>query len=817
MTVRGVVNSRAEAFLGAPVAAALTLLDEAHLKPGSTLGSYRIDRVLGQGGMGTVFLAYDTTLHRRVALKVVSNPGTDHEAPEGRLLREARNAAALNHPNIRTTYEVSEADGTAYIAMEYVDGRTLRERLDEGALPLNDVVRYGVQAADALAFAHEHGVVHRDFKAANAMLTADGRLKIVDFGLAKRADALVAAATTTVTLVPAGAAVGTPYAMAPEQVRGEAADARTDVWALGVLLYEMATGVRPFDGATPLELFTSVLRDAPASWPHGTDVALKALVDRCLDKDPARRFQNARSVHEALAAIESGMAPPWTAWRYRLTEHRLLASTVAAIVVIAVSVGLNPGGLRDWLAGRSSEAPIRLAILPFENLTGDEEQEYFSDGLTDEMITQLGRLAPERLSVIARTSSMRYKNETKPIAEIGRELGVDYLLEGSARREGSRIRISATLIQVRDETQRWSETFERELSGILTLQNDVARGVAGSLALTLLPAEQSRLTQTPQVNPEAYEAYLKGRSHSARMTRPDLDQALAYYELALEKDPDYALAHLGISGVWAGRRVLSFVPGADGAAAAKAALNRALELDPALPQAHLALANEYTWRDWNWAAAEPEYRRAIEVLPNDADAHVFYARYLNMMQRPAEAADQFARALELDPLSEFVRAMHGAGLVHARRYDEAVANANALLRTSPDSSQALGQLGSALHLLQRYEESFAAERRGLAARNERQLDEVLMQGYGEGGYRLAMRRLGDALATRPFGRGRVPGLYVRAGEHELALDMLERLVAARENNLPEIGVAAVYQPLHDHPRFRALLAKMNLPPPPSSR
>ncbi len=522
--------------------------------PGTTLGVYRIERPLGTGGMGKVFLAYDTSLQRQVAVKVM-DAAADSETSRVQLLREARSAAALNHPHICTIHEVGYDGGTTFIAMEYVEGHSLRERIDSGgALPREEVLRYGVQAADALAFAHEHGVIHRDLKAANAMITGGGRLKVVDFGLARRHDMLTSDATTLGSIAPSGTPVGTPYAMAPEQVRGETADARTDVWALGVLVYEMATGRKPFDAPTIPELFSAILKDPPRKWPRGTPAALQPIVERCLDKDPSRRYQTAREVQLVLETIESGVRPAWSTWRHRFARPRVLAAAAAAVIVLMLGfVGANVGGLRDRLTGDpQAPAAIKLAVLPFANLTGDPGQEYFSDGLTAELITQLGRLHPQ-LRVIARSTSAQYASHASPIEALGRDLGVAYVLEGSARREGDRVRISATLINAGDRTQRWSQTFDRELSGFLTVQNDVARGVSGALALTLLPAQQQRLAGAPQVNPQAYEAYLIGQSHARRLSRPELDRALEYYESALTFDPNFALAHIGISRVWAGR------------------------------------------------------------------------------------------------------------------------------------------------------------------------------------------------------------------------------------------------------------------------
>ncbi len=818
-------EASAEAFLVAPAAEVVAdrLLQNSQalhggLEPGVKLGSYQIDRPLGRGGMGVVFLAHDTTLHRQVALKVLGSPA-DGETAHAQLLREARNAAALNHPNICTVYEVGEADGCAFIAMEYVEGRSLRDRLDERSLPLDDVLRYGIQAADALAHAHDNGVVHRDFKAANAMITRDGRLKIVDFGLARRGDALMASATTMPSLLPAGVAAGTPYAMAPEQVRGDPTDARTDIWALGVLLYEMVTGATPFNAATIPELFSSILGDAPRPWPDDVAVDIRSVIERCLEKEPGRRYQDAGEVRAALEAIQAGTVPRWAHWRARVRRRPWVAPAAAGLAIAALLVGVNVGGVRERLSGSPPAAdPIKLAVLPFENLTGDPEQEYFSDGLTQEMITQLGRLHPQRLSVTARTSSMQYKNRDAPIDQIGRELGVDYVLEGSARRDGSRVRISATLIQVRDQTQRWADSFDREFAGILALQSDVARGVAQALALTLAPEEQARLGSARPVNPEAYEAYLRGRSHLEKLNRAELDPAMRYFEAALEKDPTYALAYLGIYQVWGTRQQLGATPPSEAAPHMRAALAKAielnaLELDETRPAAHYALSAQAR-TDWDWTGEEVNFRRAIDLDPNYAEARAFFSLSLLRMKRPDEAMTQIQRAIELDPLNALIQAIYCNLLVRVRRYDEAIVQCRNTLKTAPDSSVALTGLGMALHHTGRYKEVLDLERMRAARSGDRELDKALALGYAEGGYRDAMRRGGDVLASRSTrDRNEMPiaRFYLRAGENDRALDLLERGVEARDPNLPSISDNPDVDPLRGNPRFQDLLRRMKLP------
>jgi len=778
------------------------------VEPGTVLGSYRIERLLGRGGMGSVFLAHDTTLHRLVALKLLEG-----DQARSLVLREARNAAALNHSNICTIHEVGDAGGTPFIAMEYADGRSLRDRLDEGPLPVDDAVQYGIQAADALAYAHEHGVVHRDFKAANIIVTEAGRLKIVDFGLARRDDATLEGATTMASLVPAGVVAGTPYAMAPEQVRGEPADARSDVWALGVLLYELVSGGKPFAGASVPDMLSSILTKAPAPLRPVVPAALAAVIEKCLEKDPAQRFQGAAHVRDALAAFHSGAMARWDTLRYRLKGRRTLVAAASIVAIAALLVGMDVSGLRGWLASIFTASPIKLAVLPFENLTGDAEQEYLSDGLTDEMITQLGRLHPQRLRVIARTSSVRYKYRTAAVGDIGRDLGVDYVLEGSARREGSRVRISASLIQVRDQSTRWTDTFDRELAGVLSLQNDVARGVARALAFTLLPEQQNQLAAARPVNPDAYEAYLRGRSSLERLGRADLDAALRHFELALEKDPNYAQAHVGIASVWGTRQQIGAAPRNVARPAQKAALQKALDLDETLPEVHLEWAGYSAWGEWDWPAAEAHFRRALDLNPSFAEARAFYSQYLNLMKRRGEARAQIEQAIALDPLNPTVQTFFAQS--ERRTPEQAIARFRDVLKTTPNNGVALTGLEGALYSLGRHEEALAVQRQQARARGDTEMDEALAEAYAAGGYEGALRRQAAIVEERARSRNvaRMPmvQLYLRLGEHERALDWLERAYEARDPNLPTISFRPIFDPLRGNPRFQVLLQRMKLP------
>jgi TolB-like protein/Tfp pilus assembly protein PilF len=538
-------------------------------------------------------------------------------------------------------------------------------------------------------------------------------------------------------------------------LRGAPADARSDVWALGTILAELSAGMVD---ASP---------------------AFHDVIGRAVDPDPARRYSDAGEVRAALDAIQAGTRPVPLDRRESSTHRRWIAVPAVLVGIGAIVVGLDVGGIRHRLAGRAAAAaPIKLAVLPFENLTGDPDQEYFSDGLTVETIARLGRLHPQRLTVTARTSSMRYKKRDTPIDQIGRELGVDYIMEGSVRREGRRVRISTILIQVRDQAQRWSDSFERDLSGILALQSEVARGVTGSLALTLLPAEQARLANTKEVNPDAYEAYLKGLIHVGRLTRSDLDAAEEYFEAALAKDPEYAAAYVGLSKVWSGRQQMQFVAPKEAAPRLRAAAQKALQLDGSLAEAHERLAVQSAWTDWNWPAAEREFQRTIELGPDLAEARALYSHFLYIMKRPRDGRVQIRRATDLDPLSDQVRQFYAVTLQIEHRFADAEVELRNALRSSPKSNVSLTQLSEALHFAGRYEEALAAERARWAARGDDDIIAALTNGYSEAGYRRAMLRAADSLAMEAATSGAqslpVARLCVRAGAVDRALDWLER-------------------------------------------
>jgi TolB-like protein/tetratricopeptide (TPR) repeat protein len=559
------------------------------------------------------------------------------------------------------------------------------------------------------------------------------------------------------------------------------------------------------------QLFSAILRDRPAALPSAVPLALGGVIERCLEKDPAARYQEAGAVRTALERVAAGTASPWTAWKYQMRRRPLTLGAAALLALAALVVGTNSGGLRDRLAGTPA---IKLAVLPFENLTRDPDQEYLSDGLTEDLITQLGRLHPQRLSVIARTSSMRYKGRTVPLDQIGRELGVDYVLEGTARRESGRVRISAALVQVSDQTQRWADSYDRELASIFMVQNEVARGVAESLALALLPEERTRLATVRPVNPAAHEAYLKGRFHWYRHTPEDFARAQSYFEEAIRLDPEYAPAYIGLADAVATPAHIGRIPTTEVFPKAKELTARALALDDqsaVVQDMHARLTFAY---DWDWAAAEQGFQRAIALNPSYPDAHVIYAQLLHITGRGEAALAAVQQGLDLDPHNAFFQQQRAQHLLTAGRRQEAIDAMEALLKVQPGFPPAHGTLWTAF-FQKRHEDAWRHAVPILAARADADVADVFAASHPTLGYAGAMRQAGDTMAARSSGQYVSPvlvaTLYAHAGDQALALDWLERAIDVRDTQIVYAPTTLEFEPLWDHPRFRAVMRRINLP------
>jgi TolB-like protein/Tfp pilus assembly protein PilF len=674
--------------------------------------------------------------------------------------------------------------------MQYIEGETLAERIKRERLNLSEALAIAIQVAEALQEAHQHGIIHRDIKPQNLMLTARGQVKVLDFGLAKVARGRVEApeeADTSSLMSTPGMIVGTAPYMSPEQVRGERLDVRSDIFSFGTTLYEMLSGRRPFEAKSTAEIISAILtREAPRLEQTGAPGELGQIAQRCLEKDRERRYQTMR---EVVIDLENA--------RREMGSEQAGSSSL----------------LRHNLSARRPEIKS-LVVLPLENLSGNPEEEYFADGMHFALIGELARISA--LRVISRQSAMRYKGSGKSIPEIAQELNVDAIVEGSAYRDGAIVRIQAHLIRALPvETSLWTQTYERDMGKVLAIHSDVARAIAREIKVKLTPEEEMRLANPRQVNREAYEAYLKGMFHWRRLTREDLDTALSYFELARKMDPDYTLAYAGISLIWIAHAQMGFVPVNEAGPLAKAAAIRAVELDSTLPEVHYSLASLRYCVDWDWEGAETAFRRALELNPNYAQARAYYSHLLHFVGRSEEAMAQIDRSLELDPFNSLLQAIYAMDLMYARRYDDAIALLSHTLRTTPNDPVALSTLRSAYHQKRMYEEALEIWKTSYAARGDYEAVDALAQGYAMAGYSGALSRLAEMLIARSRTSHVTPWqigtLYTRAGKTDEALIWLEKAYDARDQNMPYISVDPIFDSLRDHPRFQELLRRMNLP------
>jgi serine/threonine-protein kinase len=784
-----------------------------------TLSHYRTVEKIGAGGMGEVYRAHDERLERDVALKVLPTGTLADEAARKRFRKEALALSKLNHPNIATVFDFDTQDGVDFLVMELVEGVTLSDKLAVGPLREKEITRLGGQVAEALEEAHERGVVHRDLKPGNVMVTAKGQVKILDFGLAKLVRPDVASATApTESFTETQAVAGTLPYMAPEQLRGEQVDARTDIHALGAVLYEMATGQRPFPETQGPRLIDSILHQAPQP-PSGLNrrvsPGLEGIILKALEKEPENRYQHANEVAVDLRRLGTpGSAAAVLSARRPATRRGMVwAAGVALVALLAVLVGLNVAGLRERLLGRIASGQITsLAVLPLANLSGDPEQEYFADGIHEELIANLAKIGA--LTVISRTSVMQYKEARKPLPEIARELGVDAVIEGSVRRVGDQVRITVQLVEAATGRHLWAESYRRELRDILALESEVARAIAQEIKIALTPEEETRLADARPVNPEAYEAYLKGRYHWSNITEEGFWKSIDYFQQAIEKDPSYAPAYAGLaqSYLFLGQ----LLPPREIMPKARAAVTKALELDDTLAEAHTQRAL-IKMKDWDWVGAEKEFRRALELNPKDALTHLYYAQFLNTVGRHQEALAEAKRAEQLDPLSPFISANVIVRYGILGEYDQAIEQSRKALELNPNFWLTHSTLAGVYRKKGMYDEAIAGYRKaasgsgaypwplahlaytyGLAGRRREGL-EILFQ----------LKELSEQRYVRP---DMIAHAYAGLGQKDEALQLLEKAHEMHELDAYRFVVRGAFEPLRDDPRFQELLRRMNLPP-----
>jgi len=788
------------------------------LDPGTRLGPYEVLASLGEGGMGEVYRAKDSRLGREVAVKVL--PAEVAEDPERlrRFEQEARAASALQHPNLLTVHDVGDEDGIVYLVTELLRGEPLRERIGRGALPAAEALAIASQVARGLAAAHEKGIVHRDLKPDNVFLTRDGHAKILDFGLA-RIDPLLggelAEADTIANRTGSGVLLGTVGYMAPEQARGERADARSDLFAFGCLLYEMLAGSGPFRRASPLESLHAILNDEPPPL-AGVPASLERIVRHCLEKDPARRFQSAGELRDALDQASQGGSVasfPAVAAPVPPGRRRALGVAIALAVLVAAALLFDLGGLRHRLAGGGGAAIDSLAVLPLVNYSNDPSQEFFADGMTEALIAELAKI--RALKVISRTSVMQYKNASRPLPAIARELGVRGVVEGSVVRDGGTVRITVQLIDAEQDRHVWAESYTRDEKDVLRLQGEVAAAIAREIRVAVRPDEARALASARVVDPEAHLLLLQARELTRRGATQQVEQERVneLVDRAIALAPDYAAAH-----VFRGSRINSVaVTGYEAATRtcppARAELATALSLDPSSIEAHALDADLRAMCDYDWAGALNAYRKALVAAPGRAELHDGYAGLLALVGRRDEAIEHARRALELDPLNDWLTGREVWILVLAHRFDEAVAAGFRARELSPDSVFLKWEHGNA--------QLAAGDRPGaLATYLSRQVGRPEMNfmvglTYGLDGQPEKAREVLDFLLERRSQRY-VPAtmiglLHGVLGDRDAAFEWLERAYDEHDYFLHPVAFDPAFDLLRDDPRLRALITKLNLP------
>ncbi len=777
---------------------------------GQTISHYRILEKLGEGGMGIVYKARDIKLDRDVALKFL--PSFLHTSEEDilRFRQEAKAISSLNHPNIATIYDIDENDGQQFLVLEYLKGGTLKSKLqhlaNEGkTFSYLQIVELGVQIAEGLGHAHLHGIIHRDVKTDNMMLTAEGIVKITDFGLAKL--------SSEKHLTKPGSVIGTAAYMSPEQIRGEDVDHRSDLFSYGVALYELTTGHLPYPGEHDAAIAYSIVNELPlplSSFRSDIPATLEAVIFRCLEKKREQRYQYAQEItrdlqktqHRTTDNVNISVSSRWFGPKLKWISAAFILFMLALMYV--------------FLPVQSSIKSI--AILPFENLSVGLENEYFSDGITEDVIARISKI--HNLNVISRTSVMSYKNNKKTLKEIGKELNVNAILEGSVRRDKNQVRIVAQLIDAESDEHIWAETYDQELTQIFSIQKDVAEKIAKALETAISPGEHERLEKKPTEILEAYDLYLQGRYYWNKRLPKDLMKGIEYFHKALDKDSLYALAYTGLADSYIILGDFNILPPNETYPKAKAAATRALEIDPLLPEAHLSLAYSTMHYDWNWTGTEKEFKIALQLMPNSSQAHGWYAMFLAIFNRFDEAIKESKRAQELDPYSAVIQTDAGLVLYFTRNYDLAKTRLDKALELDPTFVIANIPLGGVYIQQKKFPEaintfSMLSTASAFVMSKAHPIPIAgLAHVYGITGRKddaLTMLELLEEKSKEeyvsPYWMSIV---YLGIGNKDETFHWLEKAYNEKDGSIIFLKVEPLFESLHQDPRFKELLEKIGL-------
>ena len=789
---------------------------------GQTISHYRILEQLGAGGMGVVYKAHDSRLDRALALKLLPEELAQQPQALERFRREARAASALNHPGICTIYDIGEQDGRAFIAMEFIDGETLRSHIHGKALPLEEILKLGIQIAEALDAAHAEGIIHRDIKPANIFVTKRGQAKVLDFGLAKLIPKGIAGvepafggqSSDSSSIV--GIISGTPSYMSPEQVRGDDLDPRTDIFSLGLVLYEMATGRQAFGGGTGGMIIEAVLTRPPVSVRSiNLDIPprLESIIDRALRKDRGQRYQRAADMLADLQLLKRDTDSG------RRDQEGDAESTLPSTSNSLSSTGERKSGTstaqtRALRPGRVSKIIGSLAVLPFENVSRDPENEYLSDGIAGSLINILATVP--RLRVMAQSTVFRYKGREIDPQAVGRELNVRAVLTGRMMQSGGFLRIGTELVDVATGAQLWGAQFDRKPGDIFLIQDEISNEISGKLRLQLTRAEKKRLIRRDTEDPEAYRLYLQGRHHWNRWTEEGFYKAISYFQQAVEKDPGYALAYTGLAESYVLLGWNSYLPPKDAFPKGKAAAMTALQLDAELGEAHTPLAAALWLYDWQWQEARTEFRRSLELNPAYPTANHWHAEYVMTMGHQLEAIAKMKNSQELDPLSLIISVAIGWAFYMARRYDEAIEQLLRTVELDPNYPVTHWILGLLYRKTGRYELAITAGEKGVNLSGGSPLMRAaLAHTYGESGRTKDALRVLDDLTELAKQKYVAPhffaGIHIGLGENERAIEYLEKSWEDHSHWLIYLHLDPSMDALRSDPGFEDLLRRVGLP------
>jgi len=801
---------------------------------GLTVSHYRILEKLGGGGMGVVYKAEDIRLGRHVSLKFLPEDLSREPLAIERFQREARAASSLNHPHICTIYDVDQYEGQNFIVMEFLEGQTLKHRITGKPLELERVPEYGHQIADALEAAHAKAIIHRDIKPANIFLTDRGQVKLLDFGLAKllperrgatraKQGATFGATTQDGHLTSDGVALGTVAYMSPEQIRGQELDERTDLFSLGLVLYEMSTGQRAFSGNTSGVIFDAILNrppTPPARLNPAIPVQLEQIIAKALEKDRELRYRSAADMRADLQRLkrdtDSASAMPFSsrqASRQRLQRYWFHFVWGGGLAVLLILFGLNTGNLRDRVFGGASQARIEsIAVLPFANLSNDPKTEYLSDGITESLINSLSQLP--NLAVMSRNTVFRYKGQPTDPQKVGHDLHVRAILTGRLIQTGDELMISVNLEDVENSRQIWGEQYNRKLSNLVSVQQEIAGDIYGRLRPRLAGEEKKLLAKRPTEDAEAYQLYLQGLFYWNKWTQSDFKKAADYFTQAVQKDPHYALSYAGLADTYSLLGDAGYLPPSEAWPKAKAAAMQALEIDDSLAEAHTSLGLVKEHFEWDWTGAEREFKRAIELNPNLATAHHWYGDYLANMGRLDEGIAQTKRALELDPLSLIINTTMGWQFYLAGQNENAVEQLRKVLDIDAKFSPARRILEEVYAHMGKQKEAVAEREKALSLSGGAELAASIEEDFTKSGYKGVLQSWLEGLTELSkhsyVSSYSIAETYMRMGEKQKAFEWLEKAYEEHDSGLVSLAVEPMFESIRLDPRFREILRRMKL-------